>query len=87
MRRFGTQVVVIEPTAEDHAAMGRNWMSTERRQDVIDTAEETVARAAAPSGVRELLEGLPKGEPHKVSRPSGHPSTWPELLTSTRRAA
>ena len=47
VRRFGTEVVVIEPTAEDHAAMGRNWMSSERRQDVIDTAEETVAEAAS----------------------------------------
>ena len=38
-------------------------------------------------GIRALLEGLPKGEPHKISRPSGPPSTWPELLTSARRAA
>jgi NTE family protein len=87
VRRFGTQVIVIEPTAEDHSAMGRNWMSTERRQDVIDTAEETVAKQLSSPAIRALLEGLPKGEPHKVSRPSGHPSTWPELLTSTRRAA
>jgi hypothetical protein len=67
--------------------MGRNWMSTERRQDVIDTAEETVAKQLGTPEVRALLEGLPKGEPHKISRPSGPPSTWPELLTSTRRAA
>ena len=88
VRRFGTQVVLIEPTAEDHAAMGRNWMNTERRQDVIDTAEETVAAQLRRPEVRALLEGMPKGEPHRVSRPPGHPSTWPELLTSsTRRAA
>ena len=68
--------------------MGRNWMSTERRQDVIDTAEETVAAQLRRPEVRALLEGLPKGEPHRVSRPPGPPSTWPELLTSsTRRAA
>jgi NTE family protein len=87
VRRFGTKVVVIEPTAEDHAAMGRNWMSTERRQDVIDMAEETVAKQLETPEVRALLEGMPKGEPHKINRPSGPPSTWPELLTSTRRAA
>jgi NTE family protein len=87
VRRFGTEVVVIEPTAEDHAAMGRNWMSSDRRQDVIDTAEETVARQLDRPEVRELLARLPKGEPHKISRPSGPPSTWPELLTATRRAA
>jgi len=87
VRRFGTNVIIIEPTAEDHAAMGRNWMSTERRQDVIDTAEETVARQLARPEVRELLDGLPKGEPHKISRPSGPPSTWPELLGSSGRRA
>jgi hypothetical protein len=87
VRRFGTEVVVIEPTAEDHAAMGRNWMNTDRRQDVIDTAEETVARQLARPEVRALLEGLPKGDAHKIARPSGPPSTWPELLYSTRRAA
>ena len=87
VRRFGTQVVVIEPTADDHAAMGRNWMSSERRQDVIETAEETVARQLNRPEVRALLEGMPKGEPHKIKRPSGPPSTWPELLASTRRAA
>jgi NTE family protein len=87
VRRFGTEVIVIEPTAEDHAAMGRNWMSAERRQDVIDTAEETVARQLDRPGVRELLAGLPKGEPHKIARPAGPPSTWPEMRSSVRRAA
>jgi NTE family protein len=87
VRRFGTEVLVIEPTAEDHAAMGRNWMSAERRQRVIDTADETVARQLESPRIRELLTGLPKGEPHKISRPSGHPSTWPELRSPARRAA
>jgi NTE family protein len=87
VRRFGTEVVVIEPTAEDHAAMGRNWMSTERRQDVIDTAEETVAKQLRDPRVQRLLEGLPAGEPHKISRPAGPPSTWPELGGVNRRAA
>jgi NTE family protein len=87
VRRFGTEVVVIEPTLEDQAAMGRNWMSTERRQDVIDTAEETVARQLQRPEIQALLDGLPQGEPHKISRPSGPPSTWPELLSATRRAA
>ena len=87
VRRFGTEVVVIEPTAEDHAAMGRNWMSSERRQDVIDTAEETVAKQLRDPRVRKLLKGLPAGEPHKISRPAGPPSTWPELGGVNRRAA
>ena len=57
VRRFGTEVVIIEPTAEDHAAMGHNWMSTERRQDVIDTAEETVAKQLRSPAIRKLLDG------------------------------
>ena len=87
VRRFGTEVVVIEPTAEDHAAMGHNWMSSERRQDVIDTAEETVARQLQSPAIRKLLDGLPSGEAHKISRPSGPPSSWPEMRSSVRRAA
>jgi NTE family protein len=87
VRRFGTEVVVIEPTAEDHGAMGRNWMSSERRQDVIDTAEETVAKQLRDPRVRKLLKGLPAGEPHRISRPAGPPSTWPEFGGVNRRAA
>jgi NTE family protein len=87
VRRFGTEVVIIEPTAEDHAAMGHNWMSSERRQDVIDTAEETVARQLQSPAIRKLLEGLPSGEPHKISRPSGPPSSWPDMRSAVRRAA
>ncbi len=87
VRRFGTEVVIIEPTAEDHAAMGRNWMNVERRQHVIDTAEETVARQLRRPEVKRLLSGLPSGEPHKISRPSGPPSSWPVLQSAARRAA
>jgi hypothetical protein len=87
VRRFGTEVVIIEPTAEDHAVMGHNWMSAERRQDVIETAEETVAKQLRSPEVRRLLEKLPAGEPHKISRPPGPPSSWPELQAPARRAA
>jgi hypothetical protein len=87
VRRFGTEVVIIEPTAEDHAVMGHNWMSAERRQDVIEAAEDTVARQLRSPAIRKLLKGLPAGEPHKISRPSGPPSSWPELRTAARRAA
>jgi NTE family protein len=87
VRRFGAEVVIIEPTAEDHAAMGRNWMNVERRQDVIDTAEETVAKQLERPEIRELLSGLPSGEPHKISRPSGPPSSWPAMRSAVRRAA
>jgi len=87
LRRFGTEVVIIEPIAEDHAVMGHNWMSAERRQDVIETAEETVARQLQNAAIRTALKGLPVGEPHKLSRPPGPPSSWPELRVPARRAA
>jgi NTE family protein len=87
VRRYGTEVVIIEPTAEDHAAMGHNWMNSERRQGVIDTAEETVAEQLRAPALRKLLSGLPSGEPHKISRPSGPPSSWPEMRSSVGRAA
>ena len=87
VRRFGTEVVIIEPTAEDHAAMGRNWMSVERRQHVIDTAEETVAKQLRRPEILELLSGLPSGEPHKIRRPSGPSSGWPAMRSAIRRAA
>ena len=87
VRRFGTDVVIIEPTAEDHATMGRNWMSTERRQDVIEMAEQTVAEQLRDPEIRARLAGLPRGEAHKISRPQGPPSSWPVMQPSARRAA
>jgi len=87
VRRFGTEVVVIEPIAVDHAAMGRNWMNAERRQHVIETAERTVADQLREPEIRARLAGLPRGEAHKVSRPQGPPSTWPEMRPAARRAA
>jgi hypothetical protein len=29
--------------------------------------------------MRELLQGLPKGEPHKIAKPPGRAATWPAL--------
>jgi NTE family protein len=79
VRRFDTEVLLLEPTAEDHKAMGHNLMSASRRQQVIETAERTVRAQLQRPDVRARLRGLPKGEPHKVRRPPGPPSSWPEL--------
>jgi NTE family protein len=87
VRRFGSEVLVIEPTAEDRAAMGRNWMRAERRQQVIETAQRTVAEQLREPAARELLESLPPGEPHKIEQPDGPPSDWPELRPAVRRRA
>jgi NTE family protein len=85
VRRFGTEVVRIEPTAADHAVMGLNMMSVARRQAVIEKAEETVAEQLQRPEVRELLKDLPKGEPHKIRRPDGPPSSWPRVAPAHRR--
>ena len=84
VRRFGSEVLLIEPTPDDHEQMGRNLMSRARRQDVIETAQRTVREQLRRPEASALLAGLPKGEPHKVRRPAGPPSTWPLLGPAVR---
>jgi NTE family protein len=86
VRRYGTDVLTIQPSAADLGVMGRNLMSGERRHLVIETAARSVAEQLRTPGARSKLEGLPPGEPHKIKRPSGPPSEWPRIRP-TRRAA
>jgi NTE family protein len=86
VRRFGTEVLLIEPTEDDREVMGHNLMSGTRRHQVIETAELTVAEQLSRPEARELLKGLPKGKPHKIRRPAGPPSSWPKLAPSLGRA-
>jgi NTE family protein len=91
LRRLGTELITIEPTPDDLKAMGRNLMSAKRRRQVIETAERTALGQLRRPEVRELLSGLPPGEPHRVRRPEGPPSTWPPIPRTApargRRAA
>jgi NTE family protein len=87
LRQAGTELVLIQPTGEDLDVMGVNLMSTRRRHEVIETAIRTVREQLRAPDVRALLRGLPQGEPHKVERPSGHPSTWPQVVPFQRSAA
>jgi NTE family protein len=84
LRQAGTELVLVQPTREDLDAMGVNLMSTRRRHEVIETAIRTVTAQLRVPAVRELLRGLPPGEPHKIERPPGHPSTWPQVLPNQR---
>jgi NTE family protein len=86
VRRYGTDVVLIQPTGADLEVMGRNLMSPERRQLVIETAARTVAEQLRTPELASKLRDLPEGEPHKVKRPPGPPSGWPKLRP-VRRAA
>jgi NTE family protein len=76
----GTEVVLIQPTPDDHAAMGPNLMSTRNRNPTIQTAIRTVREQLRAPGVRELLADLPAGPDHKIRQPPGPPATWPETL-------
>jgi NTE family protein len=90
VRRLGTEVVTIQPTPDDLRAMGRNLMSAKRREQVIETAERTVLEQLRRPENRELLNRLPAGEPHKIRRPAGPPSSWPPMTkaeTASRERA
>lgn len=65
------------------------FMVAHSRGDVFDglTAERTVADQLRKPEIRARLAGLPNGEPHKVTRPAGPPSSWPEMRPAVRRAA
>jgi hypothetical protein len=86
LRAAGTKVVLIQPTAEDHAAMGPNLMSTRNRNPVIQTAIRTIGEQLRAPEVAELLSDLPAGNPYRVRRPDGPPSTWPADLLPGRAA-
>jgi NTE family protein len=88
LRAKGIGVVLIQPTSEDHAVMGPNLMSRRRRNPVIETAIRTVGEQLREPGNRELLAGLPAGNPYRVRRPDGPPSSWPpELLPGAARVS
>src|SRR3954469_12048637 len=87
LRAKGTGVVLIQPTAEDHEVMGPNLMSRRNRNPVIETAIRTVGEQLREPGNRELLADLPQGNPYRVRRPDGPPSTWPPDLLPGQRAA
>jgi NTE family protein len=81
LRDQGTDVVLIQPTAEDIALMGWNLMARRDRHKVVETAVKTVREQLQDPDVRASLEGLPQGAPEMVRRPPGPPSTWPVIGT------
>jgi NTE family protein len=87
VRSAGAEVVLIQPTTEDHAAMGPNLMATKNRNPVIETAIRTVREQLQSDGVRQLLQDLPPAPDHKIHEPDGPPSEWPETLPGVRPAA
>ena len=87
LRERGTEVVLIQPLQEDLEVIGPNLMSRRRRGQVIETATRTVRSQLQASGVAERLAGLPAGEPHRIRRPDGPPSEWPDVQGGVRAPA
>jgi NTE family protein len=79
MRAAGTEIVLVQPTGEDLRVMGNNLMSSRRRNEVIATAERTVARQLRDPYLHELLSELPPGDPAMIHRPDERPARWPRL--------
>ena len=52
VRRYGTPVVLLEPTADDLDLMGSNWMDAKKSLEVAQLASETTALQ-----LRSLLKG------------------------------
>ncbi len=89
VRAGGAEVLLIQPEAEDLEIMGTNLMSGSRRHEVIEKAIETVGRQLETADARKLLDALPEGEPHKLRRPDGPPTSWPDIVSRApeRKAA
>jgi NTE family protein len=87
LRAAGAEVVLIQPLSEDLQAMGPNLMSPRNRNRVIEVARRTVAEQLSEPRNRELLDGLPQGDPRAIRRPDGPPSEWPDWRALRTRGA
>lgn len=76
LRAEGTEVVLLQPTAEDLDIMGANLMDGRRRAEAAATAMETTRRAL--DGLGGVLGRLPRApHPALVRRPADPPHAWP----------
>lgn len=85
LRDAGTEVVLIQPTAADLAAMGPNPMNGRRQRAVMSTARRTMAQQLHAGDLDDQLGALPSGASVLARRPAQAPATWPdfyELATS-----
>jgi NTE family protein len=81
LRQAGTLVVLIQPSARDLRAMGNNYMSGSRRNQVIETALVTVRDQLRQADNWTLLSDLPAGDPDRVAQPqAGAPTGWAEVV-------
>lgn len=85
VRDAGTSVVLIQPGARDLRAMGNNYMSGRRRNEVIETALLTVPDQLHQADNWTLLGNLPAGDPKRISRPqAGAETDWADVARRRR---
>jgi hypothetical protein len=89
LRERGKEVVLLQAVAEDLEHMRGNVMSVARRHAVLEQSRESMRRQLAASPLPDLLRDLPPAPEHRLRRPDGPPSEWPEDAlppgTSVRR--
>jgi NTE family protein len=86
LREDGSDVVLIQPTAEDLDAMGSNLMSNRNRHATLEMARRTTAEQIRDAEIRDALAALPKASrSEKVHRPPGPPETWPARTVTDLR--
>jgi NTE family protein len=84
LRAAGIEVIMLQPTEADLEVMGGNLMSGKRRNEVLETAVETVTDRLRRTAAGARLAKLPPGDPQLVRRPGGPPSTWPDFQLVAR---
>lgn len=87
LRRIGKTVLLVQPAAEDLEVMGFNYMSSKRRNAVIETAVMTTTRALRQGPLGPALRQLADGPTPEPARPAGPRPQWPadlpQALTGT----
>jgi NTE family protein len=73
----GTNVVMLQPVAEDLDVMRGNLMSTARRHLVLQTAQRTMADQLERIDLADLLAQQPRIPDHRLRRPPGPVGQWP----------
>jgi NTE family protein len=77
LRERGTEVVLVQPVAQDLEVMGGNMMSTARRHLVLETAQRTTSERLQQTGLPAVLAGLPRAPEHRLRQPPGEAWEWP----------
>jgi NTE family protein len=85
LRDAGIETVLLQPCREDLEVMGGNLMRASRRNEVIELAVRTVRARLKERDLRDALANLPPGDPARVRRPDGPPSTWPRYVAEAQR--